>query len=144
MALVLAKTFINAVILVFLTLLFIVIFKPSFYFARQGLFYKSFDICARAELRAYYAGTSLAICYLLKFNDTRTALQFIAVVLGGTCFCRLIGYYDDGVDPDPSLRWQMHRMFLAEAVGFLTAVGFMHYSRDAKLVEKRGIRNRES
>ena len=143
MAIVLAKTFINAVILAFLAVLLIMIFKPSLYFVRQGLLYRSFDICARAELRAYYAGTSLAVCYMLKTLDTRTALQFIAVVLAGACLGRAVGYYVDGVDPNPSLRLQMHIMFLTEAVGCVMALGFMHYSRDAKLTEKRSIRNRE-
>jgi len=138
---VLAKTFVNVMSLVFLTVAGIMIFNPSLYLSRHGLFYKTLDISAKAEVRAYYLGASLAMAFTLKNADTRTALQVIAVTLSGNCLGRLLGYYGDGVDSNPLQRQQMHITFVLEVAGCLLALGFVHYSRDAKLIEKRGLRH---
>ena len=89
-------------------------------------------VAGRAEIRAYYTGTALAIGSVLLSAEVRTALRTVAFVLGGFAGSRMLSYTIDGVDSDPSYRLHQHGVFVGECLGTLTAAALLAMQPTAK------------
>ena len=87
----------------------------------DGVDFNSFTIAGKAEVRAYYVGTALAVAWGCCSSDTRAALQLVAIVLGGFAGTRVLGYLLDGVDPNEAFRFHQNAVFVVEVLGCLLA-----------------------
>ena len=118
--------FVGVCFVVIATLMMI---NPQGNLMADGVDFDSFTIAGKAEVRAYYVGTSLAVAWGCLFSDTRAALQLVAITLGGFAGARVLGYARDGVDSNEAYRFHQNAVFVVEVLGcslalFLTrAVG---------------------
>ena len=91
----------------------------------DGIIFESLPVAGRAEIRAYYCGTGLALCYLCLLAPRHLSLSFISVILGGFAAARLCGYWWEGSDPEPQLRLHQHTVFALEVMGCVAARAFL-------------------
>ena len=121
----LATLFARGLGLIFLLVAVVMLLAPERNLASDGISFDSFTIAGRAEVRAYYFGTALALAWIMMSADLSLALQTIRVVLGGFASARVCGYAKDGVDANASLRLHQHCIFCVEVIGCATAAFFL-------------------
>ena len=110
---------------VFLAIAMFMLVHPAGNFALDGLDFDSYTVTGRAEIRAYYVGTSLCVSWVCLSLDARTALHAVALVLGAFAATRGVGYCVDGVDPDDGLRFRQHAVCALEVIGASIALALM-------------------
>ena len=110
---------------IFLDVAAVMLYHPQANLMQDGVAFDSFTVAGKAEVRAYYVGTALAVAYACISLETRLALRMVAIVLGGFASTRVVGYSLDGVDADDSFRMHQHGVFCAEVFGSLLAVCFL-------------------
>lgn len=96
--------------------------RPQMHLLGDGIRFDTFPVCGKAEVRAYYFGTALTVSYLIFTSEQAVALHIISLVLGGFASARVLGYVQDGVDADDSLRLHQHVVFGLEVTGTLIAL----------------------
>jgi hypothetical protein len=96
------NAFKNLLGVVFLSIFARILLFPQDCLSGVGVDYNSQSITGRAELRAYYAGTSLCLSAILFDGRVTidTKLKSIAYTLGGFVLGRVVNYYRLGKDPD--------------------------------------------
>lgn len=94
--------FISLLFIVFSAIFVRILLTPQDCLSGVGVDYISQGITGRAELRAYYAGTSLGLSGLLfdKKIPNDTKLKAIAYVLGGFVLGRCVNYAKFGKGAD--------------------------------------------
>lgn len=95
---------------------------PAEMLASNGIDFNSLPVAGRAELRAYYVGTALFVAWICATLDVAHSLRAVAILLGTFVATRALGYWVDGVDPDPTLRTQQHGTCCAELIGCIAAL----------------------
>jgi hypothetical protein len=103
--------------IVFIGIAGFMLYSPQGNLIQDGVDFDAFPIAGRAEVRAYYVGTALAVAWACLTHDTQRALQSIAIVLGGFAGTRCFGYAIDGADADHGRRNHQHGVFVAEVLG---------------------------
>ena len=108
------------------------LFVPQHCLTPLGVDYSSQGVSGRAELRAYYLGSSL--CLSLSFfrslllppslDGLRWALIQGALVLGGFAASRVASYVQEGRDYDDPLR-AADATFVVEVIGTVVALAFL-------------------
>ena len=116
-----AAVYPRAIGVVFLGIAAIMISSPATNLSADGVEFGSFPIAGKAEVRAYYFGTALAVAWTCLTSETKAALKQVAVVLGGFASARVVGYAVDGVDTNSSFRHHQHAVFALEILGSLAA-----------------------
>jgi len=83
-----------------------------------GVDYNSQRISGKAELQAYYAGSSCAVSFaILSMRKGKVGLLVILCVLGGFIVGRFVNYNDNGKDNDEGYDGGAEVVFFAENVG---------------------------
>ena len=102
---------------IFVAIAGFMLYHPQGNLIQDGVDFDAFPIAGRAEVRAYYVGTALAVAWACLVHDTQRALASIAIVLGGFAGARVFGYAIDGADADRGRRNHQHGVFVAELLG---------------------------
>eukprot|EP00656_Telonema_subtile_P058442 TRINITY_DN9899_c0_g1_i1.p1 TRINITY_DN9899_c0_g1~~TRINITY_DN9899_c0_g1_i1.p1 ORF type:complete len:140 (+),score=25.70 TRINITY_DN9899_c0_g1_i1:151-570(+) len=114
---------------VFLTIALTMSIAPQFNLSQDGIDFDGLTVAGRAEVRAYYVGTAMCVSLVCLCAPKRTALQAIAVVLGGFAASRVLSYALDGVDTDAGFRLHQHAVFGMEILGCATALVLLQVAR---------------
>jgi len=84
--------------LVFLIISVRILLSPHSCLVNLGVDYDSQSVSGKAELQAYYCGTSLSIAGAIYSFETEQALLIIQNVLGGFVVGRVVNYLRHGKD----------------------------------------------
>lgn len=106
---------------IFLSIAAIMLVHPQGNLGADGIEFEGMPVAGRAEIRAYYVGTAVALGSAMLRLETRAALEMIVTVLGAFAITRVVAYKLDGVDATTPLRRHQHAVFALEVVGTVTA-----------------------
>ena len=110
---------------------------PAFNLEQDGVMFDAFPVAGKAEVRAYYVGTALAVSWACLCCELPVALKAIQVVLGGFWGSRVVGYALDGADANAALRLHQHAVFGVEVLGCAIATYFLAAGGGTKAGAKR-------
>ena len=111
--------------MVYALIAILMMFAPFVSMEGNGIDWFSLAIAGRAELRAYYFGTALALSYCCWDNNRLKALKVVALSMGCFALARFYSYVIDGVDTDAVRALSQHVFTGLEALACAIASGLI-------------------